>query len=59
MGVLYRPKMFRFAVTRFLAVACAGGDEEILHLALALDGKSFAVAQSGWKHDAVLLKGLH
>ena len=34
------------------------GDEEILHLALAPDGKSFAVEQGGWKHDAVLLKGL-
>lgn len=34
------------------------GDEEISHFALAPDGKSFAIAQGGWKHDAVLLKGL-
>jgi eukaryotic-like serine/threonine-protein kinase len=34
------------------------GDEEISHFALAPDGKSFAVAQGSWKHDAVLLKGL-
>ena len=37
------------------------GDEEISEMsgfALAPDGKSFAVAQGGWKHDAVLLKGL-
>ncbi len=27
-------------------------------LALAPDGKSFAVVQGGWQHDAVLLKGL-
>lgn len=27
-------------------------------LALSPDGKSFAVAQGGWLHDAVLLKGL-
>ncbi len=37
------------------------GDEEISELtgfALAPDGKSFAVVQGSWKHDAVLLKGL-
>lgn len=37
------------------------GNEEIAELAgfaLAPDGKSFAVAQGGWLHDAVLLKGL-
>jgi Tol biopolymer transport system component len=36
-------------------------DEEISELsgfALSPDGKSFAVVQGGWKHDAVLLKGL-
>lgn len=27
-------------------------------LAFAPDGKSFAVVQGGWRHDAVLLKGL-
>ena len=27
-------------------------------LAVAPDGKSFAVVQGGWRHDAVLLKGL-
>ncbi len=34
------------------------GDDEVSHFAVAPDGKSFAVAQGGWKHDAVLLKGL-
>jgi Tol biopolymer transport system component len=37
------------------------GDEglfEISGLALAPDGKSFAVVQGSWRHDAVLLKGL-
>lgn len=34
------------------------GDEEISHFALAPDGKSFALAQGSWKHDAVLLTGL-
>ncbi len=37
------------------------GAEDIAEMegfALAPDGKSFAVAQGGWKHDAVLLKGL-
>lgn len=34
------------------------GDEEISHFALAPDGKSFAIAQGRWKHDAVLLTGL-
>ncbi len=37
------------------------GDEEIhavSALALAPDGKHFAVAQGGWRHDAVLLRGL-
>ena len=37
------------------------GDEEICHgygLAVAPDGKTLAVVQGGWLHDAVLLKGL-
>ncbi len=34
------------------------GDEEINSLAISPDGKSLAVVQGGWKHDAVLLKGL-
>lgn len=37
------------------------GDEEICEgygLAVSPDGKSFAVVQGGWRHDAVLLKGL-
>lgn len=34
------------------------GDEAITHFAIARDGKSFAISQGGWKHDAVLLKGL-
>ncbi len=37
------------------------GSEEISELSgftLSPDGKSFAVAQGGWLHDAVLLKGL-
>lgn len=34
------------------------GDEETTQLTVAPDGKSFAVAQGGWRHDAVLLKGL-
>ncbi len=33
-------------------------DEGVNSFALAPDGKSFAVAQGGWRHDAVLLKGL-
>jgi Tol biopolymer transport system component len=37
------------------------GDEEITAgygLAVSPDGKTFAVIQGGWLHDAVLLKGL-
>jgi len=34
------------------------GDEEINSFALSPDGESFAVAQGGWRHDAVLIKGL-
>lgn len=37
------------------------GDEEIHEqsgFAVSPDGKNYAVAQGGWKHDAVLLKGL-
>jgi Tol biopolymer transport system component/DNA-binding winged helix-turn-helix (wHTH) protein len=34
------------------------GDEEISSLKFAPDGKSFAIIQGGWKHDAILLKGL-
>ncbi len=32
--------------------------EEVSSLAFAPDGKTFAVVQGKWKHDAVLLKGL-
>ncbi|MCA1624812.1 MAG: hypothetical protein LC768_15095, partial [Acidobacteria bacterium] len=37
------------------------GDEEISEassFAISKDGKSFTLAQGGWRHDAVLLKGL-
>lgn len=34
------------------------GDEEVSQIAVSPDGKSFAIAQGGWRHDAVLLKGL-
>lgn len=34
------------------------GNEEIISLSVALDGKNFAVVKGGWRHDAVLLKGL-
>lgn len=34
------------------------GDEDVSSFAIAPDGKSFAIAQGGWRHDAVLLKGL-
>ncbi len=34
------------------------GNERINSFAIAPDGKSFAIAQGGWRHDAVLLKGL-
>lgn len=34
------------------------GGEEVSSLAFAPDGKTFAVVQGRWKHDAVLLKGL-
>ena len=34
------------------------GDKDITSLAFAPDGKSFVVAEGGWKHDAVLLRGL-
>ncbi|MEZ5426865.1 MAG: winged helix-turn-helix domain-containing protein [Pyrinomonadaceae bacterium] len=34
------------------------GDEEIRSLTFAPDGKSFAAVQGGWRHDAVLFKGL-
>lgn len=36
------------------------GNEEVFGdgFALSPDGKSFAVVQGGWRHDAVLLKGL-
>jgi Tol biopolymer transport system component len=37
------------------------GDDEIVEssgLAISPDGKSFAVSQGGWLHDAVLLRGL-
>jgi Tol biopolymer transport system component len=37
------------------------GDERVFEtsgFAFAPDGKSFAVVQGGWRHDAVLLKGL-
>ena len=34
------------------------GDERIAAAGFAPDGKNFAVAKGGWRHDAVLLKGL-
>lgn len=34
------------------------GSEEIISLSVSPDGKSFAVVKGGWRHDAVLLKGL-
>lgn len=34
------------------------GDEEISDIALGADGKHLIVVQGGWKHDAVLLRGL-
>jgi DNA-binding winged helix-turn-helix (wHTH) protein/Tol biopolymer transport system component len=34
------------------------GDERIAAIGFAPDGKNFAVAKGGWRHDAVLLKGL-
>ena len=37
------------------------GDEkisEVLGLAVSPDGKTFAIVQGNWRHDAVLLKGL-
>jgi Tol biopolymer transport system component/DNA-binding winged helix-turn-helix (wHTH) protein len=34
------------------------GNERIAAYALAPDGKNFAVSKGGWRHDAVLLKGL-
>jgi hypothetical protein len=37
-----------------------GADEirETTAFAVSPDGRSFAVIQGGWKHDAVLLRGL-
>jgi Tol biopolymer transport system component len=34
------------------------GDEEIFSLKFAPNGKNFIITQGGWRHDAVLLKGL-
>lgn len=34
------------------------GDERITAAGFAPDGKTFAVTKGGWRHDAVLLKGL-
>lgn len=34
------------------------GPEQINGFAVAPDGKSFAIVQGGWRHDAVLIKGL-
>lgn len=34
------------------------GDERIAAFGFSPDGKNFAVAKGGWRHDAVLLKGL-
>ncbi len=34
------------------------GDEEIASFTIAHDGKSFAIVQGSWRHDAVLLKGV-
>ncbi len=41
-------------------VAALGNEEmfKVSGFAIAPDGKSFAVVQGNWKHDAVLLKGL-
>jgi len=41
-------------------IADLGDDEmhELSGFALSPDGKTFAVVQGGWKHDAVLLRGL-
>lgn len=43
-----------------LKIAALGAEDivESAGIAIAPDGKFFAVAQGGWKHDAVLLKGL-
>jgi eukaryotic-like serine/threonine-protein kinase len=34
------------------------GNEQINSFAISPDGKNFAVVKGGWRHDAVLLKGL-
>lgn len=34
------------------------GDGKIISLAFSPDGESFAVVRGGWKHDAVLIRGL-
>lgn len=41
-------------------IADLGDDEvsEVSGIAVSPDGKNFAVVQGGWKHDAVLIKGL-
>ncbi|MEP7037233.1 MAG: winged helix-turn-helix domain-containing protein [Acidobacteriota bacterium] len=43
---------------RQIAASGAGETSETISLAIAPDGKSFAFVQGGWKHDAILLKGL-
>jgi Tol biopolymer transport system component len=41
-------------------IGSLGDDEvsEVSGLSVSPDGKSFSVVQGGWKHDAVLLRGL-
>jgi Tol biopolymer transport system component len=41
-------------------IGSVGDDEisEVSGLSIAPDGKSFTIAQGGWKHDAVLITGL-
>jgi Tol biopolymer transport system component len=34
------------------------GPDSVNSLSVAPDGKSFAIVQGGWKHDAVLIRGL-
>ena len=34
------------------------GNQRISSFAISPDGKNFAVTQGGWRHDAVLIKGL-
>jgi Tol biopolymer transport system component len=34
------------------------GEDRVNSVAVAPDGKSFAIVQGGWKHDMVLIQGL-